>query len=100
MQALMRRRLMRCAYRTMLLGGLLGSSSGVVMSLLQDRYALGYEWGGVLLAALSVEMCIRDRRGPYRSRGMDALLAEAQALADAGVKELIVIAQDLSLIHI
>ena len=54
MQALMRRRLMRCAYRTMLLGGLLGSSSGVVMSLLQDRYALGYEWGGVLLAALSV----------------------------------------------
>ena len=36
MQALMRRRLMRCAYRTMLLGGLLGSSSGVVMSLLQE----------------------------------------------------------------
>ncbi len=35
-------------------------------------------------------------RGPYRSRGMDALLAEAQALADAGVKELIVIAQDIT----
>ena len=32
-------------------------------------------------------------RGPYRSREMDALLAEAKALADAGVKELIVIAQ-------
>ena len=35
-------------------------------------------------------------RGPYRSRGMDALLAEARALADAGVKELIVIAQDIT----
>lgn len=35
-------------------------------------------------------------RGPYRSRGMDALLDEAKALADAGVKELIVIAQDVS----
>ena len=35
-------------------------------------------------------------RGPYRSRGMDALLAEAQALSDAGVKELIVIAQDIT----
>lgn len=54
MQAFMQRRYMRCAYRTMMLGGLLGSSSGVIMSLLQDRYALGYEWGGMLLAALSV----------------------------------------------
>ena len=35
-------------------------------------------------------------RGPYRSRGMGALLEEAQALADAGVKELIVIAQDIT----
>ena len=35
-------------------------------------------------------------RGPYRSRGMDALLAESQALSDAGVKELIVIAQDIT----
>lgn len=35
-------------------------------------------------------------RGPYRSREMDALLAEAKALADAGVKELIVIAQDIT----
>lgn len=35
-------------------------------------------------------------RGPYRSRGMDALLQEAKALADAGVKELIVIAQDIT----
>lgn len=54
MQAFMQRRYMRCAYRTMMLAGLLGSSSGVIMSLLQDRYALGYEWGGLLLAALSV----------------------------------------------
>ena len=35
-------------------------------------------------------------RGPYRSREMDALLREAKALADAGVKELIVIAQDIT----
>ena len=35
-------------------------------------------------------------RGPYRSRQMDALLREAQALSDAGVKELIVIAQDIT----
>ena len=35
-------------------------------------------------------------RGPYRSRGMDALLKEARALSDAGVKELIVIAQDIT----
>ena len=35
-------------------------------------------------------------RGPYRSRGMDALLKEAKALSDAGVRELIVIAQDIT----
>lgn len=35
-------------------------------------------------------------RGPYRSREMDALLKEAQALSDVGVKELIVIAQDIT----
>ena len=35
-------------------------------------------------------------RGRYRSRSMDALLQEAQRLADRGVKELIVIAQDIT----
>ena len=35
-------------------------------------------------------------RGRYRSRDMDSLLAEAKELADAGVKELIVIAQDIT----
>ncbi len=35
-------------------------------------------------------------RGPYRSRQLDALTEEAQALAEAGVQELIVIAQDIS----
>ncbi|WP_125116063.1 30S ribosomal protein S12 methylthiotransferase RimO [Agathobaculum sp. Marseille-P7918] len=35
-------------------------------------------------------------RGPYRSREMDALMQEAKALSDAGVKELIVIAQDIT----
>ena len=35
-------------------------------------------------------------RGRYRSRSMEALLAEAGKLADSGVKELIVIAQDIT----
>ena len=35
-------------------------------------------------------------RGRYRSRSMDALLKEAEELAQAGVKELIVIAQDIT----
>lgn len=35
-------------------------------------------------------------RGRYRSREMDSLLAEARELADSGVKELIVIAQDIT----
>ncbi|MBO5340313.1 MAG: 30S ribosomal protein S12 methylthiotransferase RimO [Oscillospiraceae bacterium] len=35
-------------------------------------------------------------RGRYRSRSMEAVLAEAAQLADAGVKELIVIAQDIT----
>ena len=41
--------------------------------------------------------CIIPRlRGRYRSRSMDSLLAEAGRLADSGVKELIVIAQDIT----
>lgn len=35
-------------------------------------------------------------RGKYRSRSMEALLTEARTLADSGVKELIVIAQDIT----
>ena len=35
-------------------------------------------------------------RGKYRSRSMEALLAEAKKLADSGIKELIVIAQDIT----
>ena len=35
-------------------------------------------------------------RGRYRSRSMESLLAEARALADRGVQELIVIAQDIT----
>ena len=34
-------------------------------------------------------------RGRYRSRPMDSVLSEAKALADSGVKELILIAQDI-----
>lgn len=39
---------------------------------------------------------IPSLRGKYRSRRMEDVLAEAQQLADAGVKELIVVAQDTS----
>ena len=35
-------------------------------------------------------------RGKYRSRSLDALLAEAETLAASGVKELIVISQDIT----
>ena len=35
-------------------------------------------------------------RGKYRSRSMESLLSEARKLADSGVKELIVIAQDIT----
>ena len=41
--------------------------------------------------------CVIPRlRGRYRSRSMEALLAEADKLAGSGVKELIVIAQDIT----
>ena len=39
---------------------------------------------------------IPSLRGKYRSRPMASLLAEAKGLADSGVKELIVIAQDIT----
>ncbi len=39
---------------------------------------------------------IPSLRGKYRSRPMEGLLEEARELADAGVKELIVIAQDIT----
>lgn len=39
---------------------------------------------------------IPSLRGKYRSRKMEDVLAEARQLADAGVKELIVVAQDTS----
>ena len=39
---------------------------------------------------------IPSLRGKYRSRPMEELLAEAAELADAGVKELLVIAQDIT----
>ena len=39
---------------------------------------------------------IPSLRGRYRSRDLDSLLQEAQSLADQGVKELIVVAQDIT----
>ncbi len=39
---------------------------------------------------------IPSLRGRYRSRTMESLLAEAKGLADSGVQELIVIAQDIT----
>lgn len=48
-------------------------------------------------ATTSAAYCvIPSLRGKYRSRRMEDVLAEAQQLADAGVKELIVVAQDTS----
>ena len=35
-------------------------------------------------------------RGPYRSRPLDALVAEAQRLADGGVREIILVSQDIT----
>ncbi len=35
-------------------------------------------------------------RGPYRSRSMESLLTEAKGLAECGVQELIVVAQDIT----
>ena len=39
---------------------------------------------------------IPDIRGPFRSRGLENILAEARNLADSGIKELIVVAQDIT----
>ena len=39
---------------------------------------------------------IPSLRGRYRSRTMESLLAEAKELADSGVKELLVVAQDIT----
>ena len=39
---------------------------------------------------------IPSLRGPYRSRRMEELLSEARSLAEGGVKELIVVAQDIT----
>ena len=43
-----------------------------------------------------LRIAIPGIRGKYRSRALDAILAEARALAAQGVKELIVIAQDIT----
>ncbi|MCL2627452.1 MAG: 30S ribosomal protein S12 methylthiotransferase RimO [Oscillospiraceae bacterium] len=40
--------------------------------------------------------CIPDIRGSYRSRSMENIVAEAQKLADRGIKELILVAQDVT----
>jgi len=39
-------------------------------------------------------------RGKQRSRDRDALVGEAESLAEGGVREIVLVAQDLSLIHI
>ena len=58
-------------------------------------------WYAYLRIAEGCDNCcayciIPSLRGSYRSRPMDELLAEARELADAGVKELLVIAQDIT----
>lgn len=43
-----------CACPAMLFSGVCASSSGVIVALLQEHYALDYQWSGLLLAMLSV----------------------------------------------
>ena len=43
-----------CARGTMFFSGACVASSGVLLTILQDRYGFDYELGGTLLAALSV----------------------------------------------
>lgn len=42
------------AYSAMLFNGLCASSGGVILAILQERYQINYQWGGILLAMLSV----------------------------------------------
>lgn len=65
----------------------------------RDRLTPGYTAYSKIAEGCSntCAYCIIPKlRGKYRSRDYDALLAEARALSDAGVKELIVIAQDIT----
>lgn len=43
-----------CARGTMFFSGACVASGGVLLTILQERYGFDYEWGGTLLAALSV----------------------------------------------
>mgnify|MGYP002551310790 CR=1 FL=1 len=60
----------------------------------------GPAWAYLLIAEGCDNWCafciIPKLRGKYRSRTMEHVLAEARQLADSGVKELIVIAQDIT----
>ncbi len=60
----------------------------------------GPEWAYIKIAEGCNNRCnycaIPDIRGSFRSRPMENIIAEASALAEIGVKELILIAQDLT----
>jgi ribosomal protein S12 methylthiotransferase len=60
----------------------------------------GPSWAYIKIAEGCDNRCafcaIPSIRGRYRSRPMENIIAEAQALAQSGVKELIVIAQDIT----
>lgn len=60
----------------------------------------GENWAYLLIAEGCDNRCsycvIPKIRGPFRSRPMEAILGEAQSLAAAGYKEIILVAQDLT----
>ena len=60
----------------------------------------GPAWAYIRIAEGCDNRCsycaIPDIRGHFRSREMDAVVSEAEALAESGVKELIVVAQDIT----
>jgi len=66
-----------------------------------DRLLLSPPYTAYLRIAEGCDNCcaycvIPQLRGRYRSRSMDNVLAEAKGLADRGVQELLVIAQDIT----
>jgi len=60
----------------------------------------GPNWAYIRIAEGCDNRCsycaIPDIRGHFRSREMDAVVSEAEALAQSGVRELIVVAQDIT----
>ena len=79
------------------------SRCGAVSAALKDlprAISTGPCWAYLRIAEGCDNRCaycvIPSLRGKYRSRPMESVLAEAKQLSDAGVKELIIVAQDIT----